>query len=59
MFKDPSGKRVEVFARRVEYTVGLGNHSFIRITPDNPDDFGGWKTWTLSGFQGDMFNLTE
>jgi hypothetical protein len=58
MFKDPSGKRVEVFARRVVYSFGAGAHTFIRLTPDNPDDFGGWKTWTLSGFKGNDGTLT-
>jgi RHS repeat-associated protein len=53
MFKDPSGKRVEVFARRVQYTLGSLAHTFIRINPDNPEDFGGNTSWTISGYEGD------
>lgn len=59
---DPDGNKVELVTRALDYKsmpsknifqridkfgAIFGNHSFLRITPDNPDDFGGRNFFTL------------
>jgi RHS repeat-associated protein len=37
---DPTGEKVEIIARGLnDFPWGLGVHTFLRVTPDNPEDF--------------------
>ena len=52
-YVDPTGEVVELVTRQLDYKgfhLGkLGNHSFLKITPENPNDFGGDTVVTLGG----------
>lgn len=61
-YVDPSGEKVELVIRQIDYEsmpqntfiqridrtlASMANHSFLRIYPDSPDDFGGEHKVTL------------
>ncbi len=64
-YVDPTGEVVELVTRALDYKpieisilgnkisvknpLTFGNHSFVRITPENPSDFGGDMQVTLGG----------
>ncbi len=65
-YVDPSGNRVELVTRQMDYKsmptqtfiqnikrffAQFGNHSFVRTIPDNPSDFGGVEKMTLGAGQ--------
>lgn len=51
-FIDPTGEKIELVARPVLNFLGLlgAMHTFLRITPDNPDDFQGVTQFTVGAY---------
>ncbi len=59
VYVDPTGEKVYWCARDVDNPAGTGDHHYIVVVPDNPDDFpgqlndlfGGKQGFTLAGFE--------
>jgi RHS repeat-associated protein len=62
VYVDPTGEKVELVSRGLNKTGGsVGVHTFLRITPDNPEDFGeeDGYSYTLGGYSGKTGKLEK